>query len=61
MIVVTHEMGFARQVSDKVVFMDSGQIVESGTPSEIFDSAKESRTRDFLKSVLSHEAYTNKR
>ncbi|MDC3220822.1 ATP-binding cassette domain-containing protein, partial [bacterium] len=61
MIVVTHEMGFARQVSDRVVFMDSGQIVESGTPSEIFDSAKESRTRDFLKSVLSHEAYTNKR
>lgn len=61
MIVVTHEMGFARQVSDKVVFMDSGQIVESGTPSEIFDSAKESRTRDFLKSVLSHEAFTNKR
>ncbi len=54
MIVVTHEMGFARQVSDRVVFMDSGQIVESGTPSEIFDSAQEIRTRDFLKSVLSH-------
>ena len=61
MIVVTHEMGFARQVSDRVVSMDGGQIVESGKPSEIFDSAKESRTRDFLKSVLSHEAYTNKR
>jgi polar amino acid transport system ATP-binding protein/general L-amino acid transport system ATP-binding protein len=49
MIIVTHEMGFARQVSDRVVFMDAGQIVESGTPTEIFDATKEPRTLAFLK------------
>jgi ABC-type polar amino acid transport system ATPase subunit len=52
MIIVTHEMGFARQVSDRIVFMDAGQIVESGTPADIFDSAKEPRTLAFLKNVL---------
>ena len=54
MIVVTHEMGFARQVADRVIFMDEGQIIESGTPSEIFDSPKETRTRDFLNAVIEH-------
>ena len=52
MIIVTHEMGFARQVSDRIVFMDAGQIVESGTPADIFDGAKEPRTLTFLKNVL---------
>ena len=54
MVIVTHEMGFARQVSDRVIFMDSGQIVESGTPIEIFDAAKEPRTQHFLRTVLEH-------
>ncbi len=54
MIVVTHEMGFARQVADRVIFMDEGQIIESGSPAEIFDHAKEQRTRDFLSAVLEH-------
>ena len=52
MIVVTHEMGFAREVSDKVVFMDDGYIVEEGTPAEIFDNPKMNRTREFLSRVL---------
>ncbi len=52
MIVVTHEMGFARQVSDKVVFMDDGYVVEEGTPSEIFENPKMDRTREFLSRVL---------
>ena len=54
MIVVTHEMGFASQVADRVVFMDAGKIVETGTPAEIFESPKEQRTRDFLNAVLMH-------
>jgi len=54
MIVVTHEMGFARQMADRVVFMDEGEIVEEGTPMEIFDDAREKRTRDFLNAVLQH-------
>lgn len=54
MIVVTHEMGFARQVADKVIFMDGGQIIEQGSPSEIFDTPKEIRTKNFLKTVLKH-------
>ena len=54
MIVVTHEMGFARQVSDRMIFMDAGQIVESGTPTDIFDATKEPRTLAFLKTVLEH-------
>lgn len=55
MIVVTHEMGFARQVADRVIFMDAGQVVESGTPAEIFENPKEARTRDFLNAVLQHK------
>jgi ABC-type polar amino acid transport system ATPase subunit len=54
MIVVTHEMGFASQVADRVVFMDAGKIVETGTPGSIFESPQESRTREFLDAVLSH-------
>ena len=52
MIVVTHEMGFAREVSDRVVFMDGGFIVEEGAPSEIFENPKMERTKAFLSRVL---------
>lgn len=52
MIVVTHEMGFAREVADRVIFMDEGVIVESGKPDEIFTSPKEKRTKEFLSSIL---------
>ena len=48
MIVVTHEMGFARDVADRVIFMDGGFIVEQGTPEEVFDHPKSDRTKDFL-------------
>jgi ABC-type polar amino acid transport system ATPase subunit len=51
MAVVTHEMGFARQVADRVLFMDHGVIVEEGTPQEIFGAPREERTRDFLRLV----------
>ncbi len=52
MVVVTHEMGFARDVADRVLFMSDGSIIEEGTPAEIFTNPKEARTRDFLNSVL---------
>ena len=52
MLVVTHEMGFAREVADKVVFMADGVIAESGTPEEIFTNPKNPRTRQFLQSIL---------
>ena len=52
MIVVTHEMGFAREVADRVIFMDDGQIVEEGTPQEIFDTPKNPRLISFLGSML---------
>ena len=52
MIVVTHEMGFAREVGDRFIFMDGGKIVEQGTPEEIFDNPKNPRTKDFLSKVL---------
>ena len=52
MIVVTHEMGFAREVADRVIFMADGSIVEEGTPHEIFDTPKEERTQNFLSKVL---------
>ena len=52
MIVVTHEMGFAREVSDRVIFMDGGYIVEEGSPEEIFKNAKQERTKQFLSKVL---------
>lgn len=51
MVVVTHEMAFARQVADRVIFMDHGVIVEEGTPQEIFGAPREERTRDFLRLV----------
>ena len=52
MVVVTHEMGFAREVGSRVVFMAEGQIVEEGTPEEIFSAPKQQRTREFLAKVL---------
>jgi polar amino acid transport system ATP-binding protein len=52
MIVVTHEMGFAREVADSVVFMDDGIVVESGTPAEVLANAQQERTRAFLSKVL---------
>ena len=52
MIVVTHEMGFAREVADRVIFMDAGVIVEEGTPAEIFDAPKSERLQGFLAKVL---------
>ncbi len=52
MIVVTHEMGFAREVGDRVIFMDKGKIVEEGTPEEIFTNPKHERTRKFLSMIL---------
>ena len=52
MIVVTHEMAFAREVSDRVVFMDNGVILEQGSPKEVFGNPKEERTREFLSRYL---------
>ena len=52
MVVVTHEMGFAREVADRVIFMDEGRIIEEGTPNEIFSNPQNPRTQDFLKKVL---------
>jgi ABC-type polar amino acid transport system ATPase subunit len=52
MICVTHEMNFAKQVADRVVFMDQGQIVEIGTPTELFSAPQHQRTRKFLEQVL---------
>jgi len=52
MAIVTHEMGFAREVGDRVIFMDEGRIVEEGTPEQIFTAAKEERTQAFLSKIL---------
>ena len=52
MVVVTHEIGFAREVADRVIFMDDGYIVEQGTPQEVILNPKEPRTIDFLNKVL---------
>ena len=52
MVIVTHEMGFAREVADRVLFMDGGKIVEQGPPSEVFDNPKHPRLQDFLSKVL---------
>jgi glutamine transport system ATP-binding protein len=52
MVVVTHEMGFAREVGDRVIFMDDGYLIEEGKPSEIFDQPKHERTKAFLSKVL---------
>jgi polar amino acid transport system ATP-binding protein len=54
MLVVTHEMGFAKGVADRVVFMDGGVIVEQGPPSQVISALVEERTRAFLSSVLNH-------
>ena len=54
MLVVTHEMGFARQAADRVIFMDQGQIVEENTPVEFFNHPKTDRAKDFLSKILSH-------
>ena len=54
MICVTHEMGFARKVADRVIFMDQGEIVEQGPPDEFFDHPKSDRTRKFLSQILGH-------
>lgn len=52
MIVVTHEMGFAREVADRVIFVDDGVIVEEGTPKEVFENPKNPRTREFFSKIL---------
>jgi polar amino acid transport system ATP-binding protein/general L-amino acid transport system ATP-binding protein len=54
MICVTHEMGFARSVADRIIFMDEGEIVEQAEPAEFFDNPKSKRTRAFLDQILSH-------
>jgi polar amino acid transport system ATP-binding protein len=54
MVVVTHEMGFAREVSSHIIFMDQGQIVEVGTPTNFFENPKNDRTRLFLSKILTH-------
>ena len=54
MIVVTHEMGFARKAADRVVFMADGQIVEEATPEEFFTNAQSQRAQDFLGKILTH-------
>ena len=52
MIVVTHEMGFARETADRVVMMDDGRIIEEGTPEHFFQAPREERTKDFLSKIL---------
>jgi len=52
MLVVSHEMGFARAAAHKVVFMDNGEVIESGPPEQLFTSPREERTRKFLKHIL---------
>jgi polar amino acid transport system ATP-binding protein len=54
MFIVSHEMGFVREVSSKVVFMDGGHVVETGTPQQIFDAPREARTREFVGKILRH-------
>jgi polar amino acid transport system ATP-binding protein len=55
MLLVTHEMDFARRISDRICFFDQGRILEQGPPEEIFSSPKEQRTREFLHAVLHPE------
>ena len=52
MVIVTHEMGFAKNVADQVWFMDQGQLIEKGTPEQVFDHPQEARTKDFLSKIL---------
>ena len=54
MMVVTHEMGFARRVAHRVIFMDEGSVVEAATPSDFFSAPKSDRAKDFLSKILSH-------
>ena len=54
MLCVTHEMGFARKVADKVVFMADGQILEQASPDEFFEHPKTERAKDFLSKILTH-------
>jgi len=54
MLCVTHEMGFARSVADRVIFMDQGQIVEQNTPEQFFANPQNERTRDFLSKIIAH-------
>jgi len=54
MICVTHEMGFARSVADRVIFMDEGEIVEEAEPEEFFSNPKNARTKKFLSQILTH-------
>ena len=54
MIIVSHEMGFVREISDQVIMMDEGMIVEIGTPEEIFDNPKTQRAKDFFGKILRH-------
>jgi len=55
MVVVTHEMAFAREVSSRVLFMDEGKILEEGSPNELFSNPKHTRTKEFLGKILSDE------
>ena len=52
MLCVTHEMGFAREVADRIIFMDGGEIIETGPPQEFFKNPRHERTRAFLKEIL---------
>jgi ABC-type polar amino acid transport system, ATPase component len=52
LVIVTHEIGFAREIADRVVFMDAGRIVEQGPPAQVLDHPQQDRTRDFLSKVL---------
>jgi ABC-type polar amino acid transport system ATPase subunit len=54
MVVVTHEMGFAREVCDRIVFIDEGKIVEEGSPDEFFTNAQSQRAKDFVDKILHH-------
>ena len=54
MIIVTHEMGFAREVADRIAYLDKGCILEIGTPKEVFESPKNDRTKMFLSRILTH-------
>ncbi len=54
MVVVTHEMGFARRVADRILFMDAGRVVEEGPPKTLFDAPRDPRLRGFLQAILSH-------
>ena len=54
MIIVTHEMGFAREVADRVIFIHKGEITEEGPPEKVFDSPQNERTQSFLSRVLKH-------